>query len=219
MSKEEERICIGCDEKTDPNTDMITPDGRSVCESCYHDDTLEPEATVFFNNDKTPNTIGSYHNETEENFTVKWVGQGYRGYYECESKTYTNINTAEVLSMHESEQMLKDFNDKIMEEFDEHEVEFARVFCRSSNVFYTSFELWVKKGHEIIATLLMNKIKSEIGYDDDKWYKNIIFDETALEGLKKLFPEKKISTDSDAAKLVEEFGDKMIPELEARMKA
>lgn len=55
------------------------------------------------------------------------------------------MNTAELLAWHESEKMLKDFDERIRELFDEHDIDYARVFARSSNVFYSNYDLYVKK--------------------------------------------------------------------------
>jgi hypothetical protein len=72
----------------------------------------------------------------------------------------------------------------------------------------------VKKEQALIASLLVEKAKTEVDYDNPKWYKNIIFDEEALNKLAELFPERQIKTDYDAARLIEELGDDAINELQ-----
>ena len=125
-------------------------------------------------------------------FSVKWRSTDpWRGYYEVKSKKYALVNTAELLAWHESEKTLKEFDRRIRELFDEHDVEYARVFARSSNVFYQNYELYVKKEQELIGRLLV---------------------------VKAMFPERKIETDYDAAKLIEELGDDTLTELQIRLK-
>jgi hypothetical protein len=136
-----------------------------------------------------------------------------RGYYETESDNYALVNTAELLAYHESEKMLKSFDERVRELFDKHGMEYARVFARSSNVFYQNYDLYVRKDQALLASLLVAKAKSEVDYDNPKWYRNIVFDEFALKKLTELFPEREIKTDYDAVKLVEELGDNTFNEL------
>jgi len=64
----------------------------------------------------------------------------------------------------------------------------------------------------------LKRFKAEVDYNNPKWYKNIIFDEEALNKLAELFPERQIKTDYDAAKLIEELGDDAINELRKRLR-
>jgi len=128
------------------------------------------------------------------------------------------INTAELLAYHESEKMLKEFDKRVRELFDKHNIDYARVFARSSNVFYQNFDLYVKKEQALIASLLVERAKAEVDYNNPKWYRNIIFDEEALNKLAELLPERQIKTDYDAAKLIEELGDDAINELRKRLR-
>lgn len=191
-------------------------EGKPLCETCYYED--EPCATVVYNKNEEPHIISYTRNETEGDFTVEWHRTDpWRGYYKTKSKNYSLVNTAELLAYHESEKMLKEFDEKIRELFDGSAIEYARVFARSSNVFYQNYDLYVKKDQVLLAGLLVAKAKSEIDYDNPKWYRNIVFDETSLKKLSELFPERKIETDHDAVKLVKELGDNALTELQKRL--
>jgi len=198
--------------------DNGTPlEGKILCESCYYDD--EPAATVFYGRDEQPCVISEARNETEGDFSARWRSTDpWRGYYETKSEKYALINTAELLSYHESEKMLKDFDEKIRELFDEHGINYARVFARSSNVFYQNYDLYVQKDQALLAGLLVSKAKAEVDYNNPRWHKNIVFDEGSLNKLSQLFPERQIKTDHDAVKLIEELGDNALSELQARLK-
>ncbi|MGB9693910.1 MAG: hypothetical protein ACPLYF_03615 [Fervidobacterium sp.] len=192
-------------------------EGKPLCEECYYED--EPCATVFYKGDDQPYVISLTRNETEGDFTVQWHSTDpWRGYYETKSDKYALINTAELLAYHESEKMLKQFDERVRELFDKHNIDYARVFARSSNVFYQSYDLFVKKDQALLARLLVEKAKAEVDYNNPKWYRNIIFDEEALSKLAEAFPERNIKTDYDAAKLIEELGDKVLNELQRRLK-
>lgn len=69
------------------------------------------------------------------------------------------MNTAELLAWHESEKMLKDFDGRSRELFDEHDIDYARVFARSSNVFYPNYDLYVKKEQEFLSRLRLQRQK------------------------------------------------------------
>jgi hypothetical protein len=190
--------------------------GKPLCETCYEED--EPCATVFYGRDDTPYVISHARNETDNDFRTKWISTDpWRGYFQSESDKYTLVNTAELLSYHESEEMLADFDKKIRRMFDEHDIDYARLFARSSNVFYQNYDLYVKKEHELPARLLVAKAKQEADYDNPEWRKGIIFDEHALNKLTELFPEEGIQTDYDAVRVVEKYGDEMVSELKKRM--
>jgi len=189
---------------------------KPLCETCYYED--EPCAVIYYNKNEEPCVISGTRNETEGDFSVKWQSTDpWRGHYETKSESYSLINTAELLAWHESEEMLKHFDERIRELFDESGIEYARIFARSSNVFYQSYDLYVKKDQELVGRLLVAKAKAEVDYENPKWYRNIIFDDQALNKLTELFPEEKIVTDYDAMKIAEKYGDEMIPELQKRL--
>ncbi len=191
-------------------------EGEPFCDICFYDD--EPEALVFYKDDETPYTISGTRNETWGDFTVKWHSTDpWRGYFEAKSDTYSLVNTAELLAYHESEEMLAKFDKRIRELFDEHDIDYARVFSRSSNVFYQNYDLYVTKEHKLPAKLLVAKAKEEVNYDNPRWYRNIIFDEDTLGKLSKLFPEDRVESDVDALKIVGKYGDSMISELQKRI--
>jgi len=214
--------CSICEEKLKKTEAYFGDKGtfyenKPLCETCYYED--EPCATVFYKGDDQPYVISHTRNETDGDFSVEWHSTDpWRGYYETKSDKYTLVNTAELLAWHESEKMLKDFDEKIRELFDEHDIDYARVFARSSNIFYNNYDLYVKKEQEFLGRLLVAKVKAEVDYNNPKWYRNIIFDEFVLNKLSELFPERKIETDHDAFKLVEELGEGVISELQKRMK-
>ena len=176
-------------------------------------------ATVFYRGDEQPYVISGTRNKTEGDFSAQWRNTDpWRGYYETKSDKYSLVNTSELLAWHESEKMLKDFDERIRELFDEHDIDYARVFARSSNVFYQNYDLYVKNEQALLGNLLVAKAKAEVDYNNPKWYRNIVFDENALSRLSQLFPERQIKTDYDATKLIQELRDKALTELRARLK-
>lgn len=113
--------------------------------------------------------------------------------------------------------MLAKFVKLIQTQFEKHGIVYARVFARSSNVFYQNYDLFVRKDRILLASLLVQRAKDEVSYNDPKWYRNIIFDSDALKTLARLFPEYKIKRDTDALKVVEVYGEKIIDEIGRRM--
>ncbi len=190
-------------------------DGKALCETCYFD---EPCATVLYGNSEDPRIISYARNETDGDFAVQWHSTDpWRGHYETKSDSYALVNTAELLAYHDSEQMLAKFDKRIRQLFDKNAIEYARVFARSSNVFYQNYDLYVKRDQSLLASLLVEKAKQEVDYRNPSWYKGIVFEEKALNRLSELFPEEKIETDHDAVKMVAKYGDRMFGELQKRI--
>jgi len=214
--------CYSCEKKLKRNEvyfgDLGTPlEGKPLCEDCYYDD--EICAIVYYGRDEEPYLITEARNETNGDFRVKWHSTDpWRGYFETSSEKYSLVNTAELLAGHESEKMLKQFDERIRELFDEHGIDYARVFARSSNVFYQNYDLYVRKDQKNMADLLVAKAKSEVDYDNPKWYRNIIFDELTFRKLVKLFPEYKIETDYDLFRLLEKHQSSFLKELRDRLR-
>jgi len=50
-----------------------------------------------------------------------------------------------LLANHKSEKMLADFDKRIRTRFNEHGIEYARVFARSWIMFFQNYDLYVKK--------------------------------------------------------------------------
>jgi len=101
--------------------------------------------------------------------------------------------------------MLIEFDKRVREVFDAFNIDYARVFSRTSNVFCQNYDLYVKRNQFLLAHFLVEKVKEEVDYNNPKWYRKIVFSEEALNLLKELFPERKIETDYDALKLLEDL--------------
>jgi len=220
-------ICAICGQPivtTDPRNRPYTGDtgtsceGKPVCDTCYDEDTCQPAATIYYGGDHDePHLIGSCRNETEGDFQVKWHSTDpWRGYYECESGEYVEVFTDAILSGHESEEMLKKLHDRVLERFDEEDIGFARVFCRSSNVFFTSLEIWVRRDFVQLlkAYAIIAQAKGEVDYDNPLYSTGILFPRESLEKFKDLLGKKyKITTDKDLADLAAEKGSDLLTEL------
>ncbi|KPV62419.1 MAG: hypothetical protein AOA65_1870 [Candidatus Bathyarchaeota archaeon BA1] len=63
----------------------------------------------------------------------------------------------------------------------------------------------MRKGQVNLGRLLVVKAKGEVDYNNLKWYRSIIFNESSLKELAELFPEQQIKTDYNAFKLIEEL--------------
>ncbi len=199
----------------DPGTSY---EGQPVCETCYDEDLCEPSATIYYGVDSDePCLIGACRNETEGNFKVRWHRtDAWRGYYELESEVYTQVFTDAILSGHESEQMLKKLYDIVLERFDEEGIDFARAFTRSSNVFMTCLEIWVRKDlvQLMRAHLILAQAMKEVDYDNDLYKTGILFPRESLEQLKRLLGDRyQVNTDSDIADLVNSKFEDLIREI------
>jgi hypothetical protein len=127
-------------------------EGKPLCEVCYWED--EPCAIVYYGGDEyaplgeadCPHQISETRNETDGEFTVKWVPvDPWRGYYEAESKVYTRLYEDCILSGSFDAEELKRFNDELEKILGKLGVRYAKVFARSSNVLSVGYEIWVHR--------------------------------------------------------------------------
>jgi hypothetical protein len=114
--------------------------------------------------------------------------------------------------------MLKGFDSRIMELYDDRGIEYARALARSSNVFYGRYSLFVRKEQAAPGAVLVGAAKTEVDFDNPRWQRNIIFDEATLGEVARLFPERGIQTDFDVVKLAKDYGEGLMDELDKRTK-
>jgi len=124
-----------------------------------------------------------------------------------------------ILSGHESASMLQKLNDLVIKSFLEKKIEFARVFCQSSNVFATYYEIWVKKDLESIlkAIAIIEGVKRKVDFYNPIYSTGIIMPRKSLQTLRKL--GFNVRTDSDLFELIKREGDKFIDELLKRLRS
>jgi hypothetical protein len=136
---------------------------RDAIDGAISDDEAEPIATVFYGNDDEPHTVGNYHDDTEGDFDAKWHStDAWRGYYEVEpSEKWEELHSDAILSMSEDEKELKEFDDNLRAELDSQGIPYARVFTRTSNVFSTGYNFYVKKGYAKKVEKLVEKLKEK----------------------------------------------------------
>lgn len=135
--------CEMCDNETDDGlTDL---EGKPVCDTCYYE--AEPEATVFYNGDKEePRVITSTRDETEGDFRTSWHStDGWRGYYEVHSDGWVQVVNDCALAYSEDCNELGEFDKNMQQIFKEKGIEFAVVSTRSSNVFSSGYDVFVRK--------------------------------------------------------------------------
>jgi len=213
--------CASCEEPIKNQDSLFFGDvntyyeGKPLCEVCYHED--EPVATIYYRGEEEPYHISLTRNETEGDFKAKWRStDAWRGRYELESEKYQRIFSDAILSYHESEAMLKELNDKMMEAFSTNGIDFCRAFLRTSNVFCTDYDIWVRKEPDQIlrAYLTLERIKQEVDYANPIYSTGILFDRETLGKLQNILGNKyQIKTDSDVMKLVEQKGEDLLEEI------
>jgi hypothetical protein len=221
------RICACCEEPIRNHDKLYFGDvathyeNKPLCETCYYED--EPVATLYYQDEKEPYRISLTRNETEGRFKAKWHStDAWRGRYELESENYSKIFSDAILSYHESEAMLKELNDKAVQRFCESGIDFYRAFLRTSNLFCTNYDIWVKNEPEQIFTayLMLERIKAEVDYHNPIYSTGILFDRETLGKLQSILGDKyQIKTDADVMKLVQEKGESLLEEIKEHFKS
>jgi len=122
-----------------------------------------------------------------------------------------------ILAYHESEAMLKELNDHLMGLYDDHEIEFARVFARTSNVFSTGLEFWVRDEPEqvVVARLILQAVKQKVDYDDALYSTGIIMPREQLHQLRALLGGRyPLESDQQLMDLVQQKGEELVDEIQ-----
>jgi hypothetical protein len=155
--------------------DALASAGKQMSDT-IDDDEQEPSATVIYGDDETPHIISEYTDTTEGDFDVKWVStDAWRGYYELTSKNWAKVHTDVALGWSEDEQNLKKFDDELRSVLNKNGIQYARVFSRSSNVFSSGYDFFVKKEDA-------SKVKGVVGLLAVKYRDPEKFRFTALTG-------------------------------------
>lgn len=136
--------CVSCDtEILEESAYHSDTDGSPVCETCYQE--ADPIATVMRNGDRNDvEHITEYCNNTP--FTIGYHrSDGWRGYYEVtKSADWVNVHDDCYLSMSEDSEDLESFYNKFKDYCSDNDIDFYTVSCRSSNLFSSGFDLFVK---------------------------------------------------------------------------
>lgn len=188
---------------------------KPLCETCFYED--EPVVTLYCGQNKEPQYITQTRNDTDGKFRALWHSTDpWRGRYKLSSESYAMVFSDAILSYHESEAMLKELNDKAMKRLSQADVDYYRAFLRTSNLFCTDYDIWVKKDlAQILAShLILEKAKTEVNYNDPLYSTGILFDRDDFKKLQSLLGSKyKIERDSDVMKLAQEKGEGLVEEV------
>ncbi len=153
-----------------------------LCEPCVENDLSEPPLTVYHNREEFPKSIGHYISDywlegEEAPFSFEWVPtDAWRGHYETKHNDgLVSIFDDSILSYHESEQMLKVLHDISLKAFDLTNVDYYRVFSRTSNVFCTNMDIYIEKAKEKLGNEIIEVAKKYVNYDNPVFSTGILF--------------------------------------------
>lgn len=221
LVKDSKISCARCGEIIESGKDLKFGDpkafyeGEPLCELCYYED--EPVAKVFYGREKEPFSISYTRNPTDGDFWVEWKPTDpWRGRYEVKSKKFKTLFSDSILAYHESEKMLKELNDLVIERFDDLGIDYARSFARTSNVFCTDFDIWAKDDliYLVKGLVVVNAAKGAVGYHNPEYSTGIVFGREALKELQNVLGGRyDIKTDGDVVNIIREKGDEFIEEL------
>jgi hypothetical protein len=153
-----------------------------LCYPCAEYDLSEAPLTVYHKKDEYPKKIGNYISDywlegEESPFSMEWVPtDAWRGHYETKAgDSIAKIFSDSILSYHESEQMLKVLHDIAIKAFDLTDIDYYRVFSRTSNVFCTNLDFYVEKAKEELGKEIIDVTKKFVNYDDPVFSTGILF--------------------------------------------
>lgn len=139
--------CVCCQEEADQP--FTTEEGEKICEICWEEDLMQPQATVTTYEEPQGLRIGHYRNETkewlgEDHFVAEWNStSAWRGYVSVEAKgDWQKVDQDQVLTAWNDEE-LSDKYDRLKDLAGQAGLDWALVTARTSNVFSNSAEFYV----------------------------------------------------------------------------
>lgn len=124
--------------------------GEMVCQRCEEDDLREPMATVKHSEFARPLRIGHYRNETrlelgDECFEAEWVStSAWRGYVKVSAEGGWRKVKSDYILTAKNDRDIKQLDDDLKDLADGFDVEWARVVSRTSNVFSSGWDFYVR---------------------------------------------------------------------------
>lgn len=211
--------CVSCGQELTEDNKIFSEEQECwVCETCYDED--EPSLTILTNDSELDCDgygiqdddglyrvfVKHYSNDTAGQFKAKYIRtDGWRGYYDViASRQWKKFHTDCILAYSEDSKDLKDFDEKLEEYLSKKNVRFAKVFSRTSNVFSTGYDFFVRRedfrtANDVKKLMeLVGKLKNEYR-DEEK------FAITALTGSSNKTKEAKQLL--QASKLIEQGMD------------
>jgi len=192
-----------------------------LCEPCAEYDLSEPPLTVYHNSEDIPKRIGHYVSDywlegEEAPFSFEWVPtDAWRGHYETKHDDgLVRVFDDSILSYHESEQMLKVLHDIALKAFDLTNVDYYRVFSRTSNVFCTNMDIYIEKAKEELGNEIIETAKKYVNYDNPVFSTGILFprSEPAPFELGNTRAVKETEASQEVKQLVLEIGSEVLQE-------
>lgn len=223
--------CISCELTID---DIIKECGQNaieggyylekgfLCEPCAEYDLTEPPLTVYHNSEDIPKRVGHYISDywlegEEAPFNFEWIPtDAWRGRYETKhSDGLVSIFDDSILSYHESEQMLKVLHDISLKAFDLTNVDYYRVFSRTSNVFCTNMDIYIEKTKEELGKEIIEVAKKYVNYNNPVFSTGILFprDKAAKFELGNIKAVEKSEASNAVKQLILSKGKKILSEI------
>lgn len=153
-----------------------------LCYPCAEYDLSEAPLTVYHKREEYPRRIGNYISDywldgEEAPFSMEWVPtDAWRGHYEVKpNDSLVKVFDDAILSYHESEAMLKVLHNISMKAFDLTDIDYYRVFSRTSNVFCTNLDFYIEKVKEEMGQEIIEVTKKFVNYDNPVFSTGILF--------------------------------------------
>lgn len=220
--------CISCELPTEDIAKEYGEDavedgyhlGRGfLCYPCAEYDLSEPPLTVYHKREEYPRRIGHYISDywlegEEAPFSFEWIPtDAWRGHYETKHNDgLVKVFDDSILSYHESEQMLKALHDISLKAFDRTDIDYYRVFSRTSNVFCTNMDIYIEKAKEELGNEIIEVAKKYVNYDNPIFSTGILFprDQPADFKLGNIDAIKETEGSEEIKQLVTEIGQEIL---------
>ena len=156
---------IMSEEEVDAAITEIVKEANAILE----DDLSDPGVTLQYDDDER-GYIGSYTSYEADDFEAVWVRSGgYSGYYDVKAdpKKWTLLHDDNILAYSSDEKNLYTFHELLTKTLKDNGINFVGVFGRTSNVFSTTYNLFIEKGKYGVAKKFSDKLAKIYRREED----------------------------------------------------
>jgi hypothetical protein len=179
MNNEEYNKCACCNE-IDEDRNFDTDNGFAICESCYSDETSDPDIEITIHLDKGEELykdieliwIGTYTHQSSDSIYIDDFNKvdhysNWRGYTDIVSNKWTEIGLVNVRAFDESQEHLakgvNSFGDMLLDKG----IIYASAQCKTSNCMVSNLSYWVKNEDLKKAMRIKKRLLKQYNMNED----------------------------------------------------
>ena len=167
--------CVCCENEFNLQSTQIARDGSPICESCFYDDTSEPDVDITIHHSKGDKIytdidiirLGYYaddYSDTdfEGDFYTEHHYNNWRGYTDVKSDKWIEVGLVNT-SQEYLAKMVNQFGNILLD----NNIEYASCSARTSNCLVVNLSYWVQKEDYKKAMRIKNKLLKKYNFTSE----------------------------------------------------